>query len=192
MKKTPHQLDKEIAHALKRKAPRRHHSTRQDASADWDVAMDAILEHKLDRAAEIVASIREERSIPSYAALTMDAPATFVTALGDVPAEVRDRFYKTLKKIQEKKPRPKPGSPELTEKTPGVMTLYVPDHGYFSASAPTYLRYKRMPRAKLLKKVLQVYEGTSEDVGDKASHWRGYAKDYLAMIVADAFGDDAF
>lgn len=197
MKRDAFQLEREIAALLKKRKPprrQRHHSTRQAATADWDVAMDAILEHKLDRAAEIVASIREERGIPSYAALTMDAPAAFVTALDSVPADVRDRFYKTLKKLQEKKPRPKPGSPEFAEKAPGVMTLYVTGHGYFSAPVLTYNHYKRMPRAKLLKKVLQIYEGTSDrgEKGEKASHWRGYDKDHLAMIVADAFGDDAF
>ena len=68
------------------------------------------------------------------------------------------------------------------------MTLYVPSHGYFSAPVLTYNRYERMPRTKLLPKVLQIYEGTH---GGKAAHWRGYDKDYLAIIVANSFGDDA-
>lgn len=188
-KKTHRQLEREIAVVLK-KRPRRHHATRQDAAADWDVAMDALLEHDPSSAAQIAASIREQRGIPPYAAITMDAPATFVNALEATPADVRDRFFKALKALQGKRPKPKPGSPEFTEKAPGVMTLYVPGHGYFSASAPTYLRYKRMLRGQLLKKVLQIYEGTDDD-GAKPAHWRGYDKDHLAMIVADAYGDDA-
>lgn len=153
--------------------------------------MDALLEHDPGRAAQIVAEIRKERSIPSYAALTMDATRGFVNVLEEAPASVRDRFLKSLKTLQEKKPaKPKPGKPTFEEKAPGVMTLYVPTHGYFSAPAPTYLRYKRMPRAKLLERVIRIYEGTGEN-GEKASHWRGYDKDYLAMIVADAYGSDA-
>ena len=167
----------------------RHHATRAEDVGDWDVARDAVLEHDVAHAAQIVASIREASHIPSYAAITMDAPKTFVDALEEVPAAVRTRLYDALKKIQTSSK--KPGSAEFAEKAPGVMTLYVPNHGYFSAEAPVYLRYKQMSRAKLLAKVLQIYEGTGEDSA-KASHWKGYDKDYLAMIIADAYGDDAF
>lgn len=182
------QLDAEIADALRRRS-RVHHAERRDDTGAWDVAMDALLEHDPKRAAEIVAVIRKERGIPSYASIRMDAPSTFANVLEAAPADVRDRFFKSLQALQALQAKPKPGKPLFTEHQPGVMTLYVPNHGYFSASAPVYLRYKRMPRAKLLEKVLRIYEGTGEN-GEKASHWRGYDKDYLAMIVADAYGSD--
>ena len=86
----------------------------------------------------------------------------------------------------------KPGKAEFEQNKPGEMTLYVPGHGYFSAPVETYLRYKRLPRAKLMERILSIYEGSRYHGGrgDKAAHWRGYDKDYLAMIVADAFGSD--
>jgi len=56
-KKTPAQLDREIAQALKPQSQRRHHATVKDL---WDVAMDAIMEGDAKRAAKIAKEARQQ------------------------------------------------------------------------------------------------------------------------------------
>ena len=102
-KKTPAQLDRDIAHALAQKrraqSTNRHHATVRD---EWDVAMDALLERDAERAAEIVASIRQANKLPPYAAISTDATPEFVRALEKTSSvDVRDRFYETLKALQD-------------------------------------------------------------------------------------------
>jgi len=96
-KKSPAQLQREIDEALSRRsAPRHHHATRKASAAAWDVAMDAILENDPAKAARIVAAIRKEHKTPSYAAITMDATPEFANALDGSPANVQERFFKSL------------------------------------------------------------------------------------------------
>lgn len=82
------QLDREIAAALRRTP--QHHATKQAGADDWDVAMDALLEHDPEKAARIVRAIREE-----HGAL-VNAPDEFSHAVRDLPQKVRDRFFKLL------------------------------------------------------------------------------------------------
>lgn len=85
--KSPAQLDREIASVLTRPRPRKHHATRRD---EWDVAMDAILEHDPERAAHIVRKIREEHGF------TTATPPEFSDAMRAVTDDVRTRFFKLL------------------------------------------------------------------------------------------------
>lgn len=101
-KKAPAQLQREIDEALSRRsAPRHHHATRQADADTWDVAIDALLEHKPERAAEVVATMRKEHGVPAYAAINMDATPEFVNLLEETPTNVRDRFFKSLKALQD-------------------------------------------------------------------------------------------
>jgi hypothetical protein len=81
------QLDREIAQALARKRPRRHHATRYRMPYDdaWDVALDAILEHDPKRAAQIVKDIRAKHG--SY-----EPSDEFEKALDKVPSTIRQQF----------------------------------------------------------------------------------------------------
>lgn len=90
-RKSPAQLNREIAEALARRPPvkpRRHHASVQVVSpADtWDVAMDALLEHDPARAAEIVNRLKTEHG------LSTEMTPAFSKALGTVPKAVRAKF----------------------------------------------------------------------------------------------------
>ena len=89
-KKSPAQLDREIAEALARTNPRRHHATRQVGADLWDVAMDAIIEHDPKRAAQIVQAIRAEQGV------TVDATPAFSKAVREAPGAVRQAFFEIL------------------------------------------------------------------------------------------------
>jgi hypothetical protein len=98
-KKTPPaQLQREIDEALATTQSARSFAGWHDG---WAVAMDALLEHDTERAAQIVASIRKEHHTPVYAAITLDAPPAFLNALEEIPANVRDRLFKSLKALQD-------------------------------------------------------------------------------------------
>ena len=149
------------------------------ANDDWLVARDALLEHDPQRAAHIANDILSVTDHPPPS-------RAFKKALYDAPSSDRSAFEERVPGWEKK-----PGKPELEEKKPGVLAFYIPGHGYFDADVLVYNRYKRLPRKKLLAKVLQIYEGIGiGNRGDKAAHWKDYAKDYLAMIVANAHGDD--
>ncbi len=77
-------------------------------------------------------------------------------------------------------------------KTLGEYVEYVPDHGTFRAPVLVYLACKRRSRASLVASLLSIYEGCDAHggKGNKASHWRGYAKSMLAIIVADCLGGE--
>lgn len=163
----------------------RHHATVADAITvdrpqdQWDVVQDAIARDDPETAAQIALELQAEHG---KVALTK----SLKKVLHDAPSTVRKRFEELMEWEH------KPGKPEFEEKTPGVIAVYIPGHGYFSASVQTFQKYKRMNRAKLVKLMLQIYQGASYHggKGEKKSHWRGYDKDYLAMIAADAYGDD--
>jgi hypothetical protein len=167
------QLDRDIAHALQK--PRHQHAVKQPDD-EWLVARDAILALDPAQAAVIVNQIRATPDQPKPS-------RAFKKALHDAPSSVRTVFEARVPGWESKL-----GKIELTEKKPGVVEIYVPEHGYFDADVLVYNRYAKLPRKKLLAKVLQIYEGT-RDKGDKAAHWKGYDKDYLAMIVASAYGE---
>lgn len=79
---------------------------------------------------------------------------------------------------------------EATNEGFGTTVQYVPGHGTFRAPVLVYLARKRQSRAVLTKLLLQIYEGSDAHggQGSKASHWRGYHKQMLAIIVADCLG----
>lgn len=81
--RSPAQLDREIAHALARTRPRLHHETKRDP---WDVAMDAILEHDPEKAAETVRHIRDEQGVAATETVA------FAQAVRAAPADVRKAF----------------------------------------------------------------------------------------------------
>jgi len=169
---------KESGEAPRRSRAKRHHVDRpQD---QWDVVQDAIARDDPETAARIARELQAEHG---KVALTR----SLKRVLHDAPSTVRERFEELMGWDH------KPGKAEFEEKAPGVMTLYIPGHGHFSAPVLTYHKYKRMPRAKLVKMMLQIYDGAGYHggKGDKAAHWRGYDKDYLAMIAADAYGSDS-
>jgi hypothetical protein len=170
------QLDRDIADVLRGRGS--HHATRPPDDG-WLVARDAILEHDPDRASDIVNEIREVPDHPKPS-------RAFKKALHDAPSSVRARFEQRVPGWESKL-----GKPEFQETAPGQLTLYVPEHGQFSASLTAYNRWRARSRRTLLNLILQIYEGSSAHggKGEKAAHWRGYDKNYLAMIVADAFGD---
>ena len=94
-KKSAAQLNREIAEALA-KAPARshfgrrgrgHHVSRATAADDWDVAMDAILEHDPSRASQIVRKLRDE-----HGAAVSESDA-FTAALESVPLKVKNKFF---------------------------------------------------------------------------------------------------
>lgn len=88
-KKSAAQLNREIAEALA-KAPKRsrsRHVSRGVAADDWDVAMDAILEHDPKRASQIVRKLRDE-----HGAAVSESDA-FTAALESVPLKVRNKFF---------------------------------------------------------------------------------------------------
>ena len=90
-KKSPAQLDREIAEVLSgRASSARHHATRQIGSDVWDVAMDAILEHDPKRAARLVQAIRAEHGV------TVDATPEFSKAVREAPGNVRQAFFELL------------------------------------------------------------------------------------------------
>lgn len=170
------QLDRDIAEVLRRR--RSHHATRL-ADDGWLVARDAILELDPDRASDIVNEIRAAPGHPKPS-------RAFKKALHDTSSNVRSRFEQRVPGWESKL-----GKAEFQEKAPGEMGLYVPGHGYFRAPVTVYNRYRQKTRKALLNKILQIYEGTGPgNKGDKPAHWRGYDKDYLAIIAADTLGDD--
>lgn len=79
---------------------------------------------------------------------------------------------------------------EQTELTPEEISWYVVGHGTFTATVSDYLKARALTRKALIARLLRIYEGCSAhgDKGDKASHWRGYDKRDLALIVADCYG----
>ncbi len=81
-------LDHEIASALAKRT-RRHHATRISSIDDeWDVAMDALLEHDVKRAAKLVADIHIEHGS------TAKPPQRFSDVLLNLPEQVRESFWK--------------------------------------------------------------------------------------------------
>lgn len=88
VKKSEARLDREIAEALKHppKRPMRHHASRRASDDDWDVAMDAVLQHDAKQAAQIVRKLREERGME-------DATIGFLRAVREAPDDVRQEFY---------------------------------------------------------------------------------------------------
>lgn len=90
-RKSTGQLDREIAEVLARpKQARRYHATRQVGAEVWDVAMDAILEHDPQRAAQLVQAIRTEHGV------TVDATPEFSKAVREAPGHVRQAFFEIL------------------------------------------------------------------------------------------------
>ena len=179
-KKSRARLEREIDQELRRHLPSRHHVARMPDD-EWLVARDAILESDPDRAATIANDIL---SLPGSHAKPSRA---FKKALHDAPSSVRKRFEGLVEEWESR-----PGKPEFEGQVAGKMTLYVPGHGHFSAPVSVYRRYTRKSRKELLNRILEIYEGIGfGNKGDKAAHWRGFDKDYLAMIVADASGESA-
>lgn len=87
-RRSPAQLDREIATALATRG-RRHHATRAPSIDDeWDVAMDALLEHDVKRAAKLVADIRAEHGA------TVNPPQRFSDVVLALPGRVRESFLK--------------------------------------------------------------------------------------------------
>jgi hypothetical protein len=89
-------LDREIAESLARS--KRHHATKRDVSDDaWEVAMDAILEHRPKKAAQIWKSIRDEHGF-------VTAPTSFLAALHSVPEDVFWKFQEYVAELQGRQP----------------------------------------------------------------------------------------
>jgi hypothetical protein len=93
MAKRAAQLDREIAAALTRKPSRRHHATLRAASEDdWDVAMDAILQGDIPRAALVAYNTTKAHG--------RAAPPRFLKALHEAPADVRWKFEEQFAKLE--------------------------------------------------------------------------------------------
>lgn len=176
------QLDRDIAEVLHRPRHARthssHHATRL-ADDGWLVARDAILERDPALAADIVNELRGTPGTPK-------SSVAFKKALHDAPSSVRVDFELGVPGWKSQI-----GKAEFHSNEPGEISLSVPGHGYFTAPVTVYNKYKKLSRKALLAKVLRIYEGIGVgNKGDKAAHWKGYDKDYLAIIVADAFKAD--
>jgi mRNA-degrading endonuclease RelE of RelBE toxin-antitoxin system len=89
-KKSGKQLDCEIGAFLAKRSPR-HHATRPVGAAEWDVAMDALLEHRPEQAAQIVRQIRE-----THGGYKWPDTSEFNQTMKAVPQHVRDQFFELL------------------------------------------------------------------------------------------------
>ena len=137
-RKSHAQLEREIAAALARKPSarlRRHHATVRD---DWDVAMDAILEHDPKRAAQIVRAIRAEHGA------TVSEPAAFSNAVSAAPDKVQNKFFELTDDT---------GKPEFRDAEIAQMFTRIPikptDNSLTEAvlgNEPIYTRRFRMPK----------------------------------------------
>lgn len=179
-KKSARRLEAEISAALAQRSRRPHHISRL-ADDGWLVARDAILVQDPDRASDIVNEIRAAPDYPKPS-------RAFKKALHDASSSVRSRFEQRVPGWESKL-----GKAEIIhDKASGKLTLYIPEHGQFRTQLAVFNRWRALSRKALMKKVLQIYEGATAHggKGEKTAHWKGYDKDYLAMIVADAFGDE--
>ena len=89
-KKSAVQLQREIDAVLATGKRRLHHATVAD---EWDVAMDAIMQHDPKRAAKLVRRIRIEHGI-------VKTPTAFSDALDDIPKDVRQQFLELVEPSQ--------------------------------------------------------------------------------------------
>lgn len=83
--KSATQLDREIAAALARRSPRRHHARLKISGDVWDIVMDALLEHDPAKAAQIWCALKKEHGY-------VKASTPFLKALHGVPDDVRVKF----------------------------------------------------------------------------------------------------
>lgn len=109
---------------------RRSHAARRPFADAWDVAMDALLEHDLEKAAEVVSSILWERDQRGeievrFGSVERHATPEFVKALKELPRNVLDRFGKTLREemLRWLPPPGRMGSPSASQYSPGKSTL---------------------------------------------------------------------
>jgi hypothetical protein len=71
-----------------------------------------------------------------------------------------------------------------------TTSRHVAGHGTFTAPTAAFESRMHHSRAYLVRRLLAIYEGCQAHggKGDKRTHWRGYVKADLAIIVADAYG----